>query len=130
MKIHTLVIAASGLLFSATAFAACPYDKNCLDNPYGAGSKYKADGFNNPYSQNGSAYSNNSPNNPYATNAPKLYDSNGTYHGRLSNNPYEADSTSNPNGKYGSKFSPDSINNPYGAGNPYNQQPIYVVPTR
>ena len=55
----------------------------------------------------------------FATDAPKLYDRNGNYRGRLSTNPYDPDSTSNPYGRYGSEYSPDSINNPYGAGSPY-----------
>lgn len=84
----------------------------------------------NPYSQNGSQYSNKSWTNPYATDAPKLYDSQGNYRGKLSTNPYDPDSTSNPYGRYGSKYSPDSINNPYGAGNPYSSDPIYVIPSR
>jgi hypothetical protein len=104
------------------------YDPKSLSNPYGAGSPYKTDGLMNPYSKNGSRYSNNSWTNPYATNAPKLYDANGKYLGRLSTNKYDPDSVSNPYGKYGSKYSSDSINNPYGAGNPYNNSPIYVVP--
>ena len=124
---------ASVLILAAactSAMAACPYDSNCLNNPYGAGSQYKADGLNNPYNQYGSPYSNKSHTNPYATDAPKLYDSEGNYRGRLSSNPYDADSTSNPNGRYGSKYSSESINNPYGAGNPYSNKPIYVVPSR
>jgi len=120
------VLAASS--FSLTAQAACPYDINCINNPYGAGSPYKADGINNPYSQYGSSYSNKSANNPYATDAPKLYNSNGQYRGRMSTNPYHPDSTSNPYGRYGSPYSRDSINNPYGAGNHYNTDPIWVVP--
>jgi hypothetical protein len=39
---------------------------------------------------------------PYATDAPKLYDAEGNYRGRLSTNPYHPDSTSNPYGRYGS----------------------------
>ncbi len=114
----------------ASAHAACPYDANCLNNPYGAGNPYKADGLMNPHSANGSQYSNKSWANPYATDAPKLYDSQGNYRGKLSTNPYDADSTSNPNGRYGSQYSPDSINNPNGAGNPYSSNKIYVVPSR
>ena len=72
--------------------------------------------MNNPYGQYGSAYSDLSATNPYAANAPKLYDSEGNYRGKLSANKYDADSISNPYGRYGSKYSPDSINNPYGAG--------------
>lgn len=104
------------------------YSPNSLANPYGAGSPYRADGLMNPYSQYGSPYSNQSWRNPYATDAPKLYDSQGNYRGRLSSNPYDSDSTSNPYGRYGSPYSTESINNPYGAGNPYSTQPIYVVP--
>ena len=109
--------------------AACPYDANCLNNPYGAGNPYKADGLNNPYSEYGSPYSNKSHTNPYATDAPKLYDRQGNYRGRLSNNPYDADSTSNPYGRYGNPYSSESINNPYGAGNPSSNNEIYVVPS-
>ena len=105
------------------------YDPNSLANPYGAGSPYKPDGLMNPYSEYGSRYSDKSWRNPYATDAPKLYDDQGNYHGKLSSNPYDPDSTSNPYGRYGSKYSPDSINNPYGAGNPYSTTPIYVVPS-
>lgn len=106
------------------------FDPNSLANPYGAGSPYKADGLMNPYSQYGSPYSNKSWQNPYATDAPKLYDSQGNFRGKLSTNPYDPDSTSNPYGKYGSPYSPDSINNPYGAGSPYSTKPIYVVPSK
>jgi len=97
-----------------------PYNSDSVFNPYGEyGSKYSPDSINNPYGKYGSKYSSYSVNNPYATDAPKLYDSEGNYRGKLSNNPYDPDSISNPYGRYGSKYSPDSINNPYGAGNPY-----------
>lgn len=105
-----------------------PYDPNSLSNPYGAGSPYKHDGLLNSYSQYGSPYSNKSWNNEYATNAPKLYNADGKYLGRLSANRYDPESTSNPYGKYGSEFSPDSINNPYGEGSRFSKKPIYVVP--
>ena len=83
----------------------------------------------NPYSPSGSPYSPKSWTNPYATDAPKLYNDQGQYRGRLSTNPYAPDSTANPYGRYGSPYSPDSINNPYGAGNPYST-PLRVVPSR
>jgi hypothetical protein len=108
----------------------CPYDPRCLSNPYGAGSPYKADGLMNPYSPYGSPYSPKSWTNPYATDAPRLYDGAGQYRGRWSTNPYAPDSTANPYGRYGNPYSPDSLRNPYGAGNPYNPNPIYVVPSR
>ncbi len=117
-------------LASGVTWANCPYGQDCLDNPYGAGSPYKADGLMNPYSKYGSRYSNKSWTNPYATEAPQLYDHQGNYRGRLSSNPYDPDSTSNAFGRYGSTYSSDSINNPYGAGNPFNPSPIYVVPSR
>lgn len=37
----------------------------------------------NPYSANGSQYSNKSWTNPYATDAPKRYDGQGNYCGKL-----------------------------------------------
>jgi hypothetical protein len=117
-------------LLTLPALASCPYDTNCIDNPYGAGNPYAADGLMNPFSRYGSQYSNDSWTNPYATNAPALIDDAGNYRGRLSDNPYEPDSTSNPYGRYGSQYSQDSINNPYGAGNPYSQQKIYVIPAK
>jgi len=100
--------------------SANPYGANSTSNPHGQhGSKYSAESINNPYSKHGSPYSNESVSNPYATDAPKLYDSQGNYRGKLSSNRYDADSVSNPYGRYGSEYSADSINNPYGAGNPY-----------
>lgn len=94
-------------------------------NPYAAGSTsnpmntVSPNSVTNPVSPYGSPVSPTSATNPYATDAPKLYDNDGNYRGRLSANPYDADSVSNPYGRYGSEYSPDSINNPYGAGNPY-----------
>ncbi len=98
---------------------ANPHLQNSTSNPYGAGSKYNPNSVNNPYGKYVSKYSTMSARNPYATTAPKLYDQDGNYRGKLSSNPYDPDSISNPYGRYGSKYSPDSINNPYGAGNPY-----------
>ncbi len=98
-----------------------PYDSDSTGNLYGQyGSPYSADSINNPYGQYGDPYSNTSANNPYATDAPKLYDSEGNYRGKLSSNPYDPESISNPYGQYGSPYSVDSINNPYGAGSPYS----------
>lgn len=134
MKKITAIILISTFAVNVSATAQtymgrnCPQDPNCINNPFGAGSPYKSDGFNNPYSANGSPYSNKSPNNPYATNPPKLYDENGKYMGLLSDNPYLPDSTSNPNGKYGNPNSSDSINNPYGAGSPYTNKKVFIVP--
>src|SRR5262249_23091644 len=125
---QTLLPALFVLVTTTAALAVCPYDWQCLNNPYGAGSPYKPDGLMNPYSQYGSPYSNKSWTNPYATDAPRLYDSQGNYRGRLSTNPYDPDSVSNPYGRYGSRYSPDSLRNPYGAGNPYTNTDVWVVP--
>lgn len=99
--------------------SADPFNPNSLSNPFGAGNPYKADGLNNPFSRYGNPYSNQSATNPYATEAPKLYDSNGNYRGKLSSNPYDPESISNPYGRYGNPLSSESINNSFGAGNPY-----------
>ena len=131
MKTLTAAILALVLaVVAAPALAACPYDPNCLNNPYGAGSPYKPDGLMNPYSQYGSPYSNKSWTNPYATDVPKLFDGDGNYRGKLSTNPYDPDAVSNPYGRFGNLYSPDSINNPYGVGNPYSGKRIFVVPSR
>ena len=44
-----------------------PYDSRSTTNPYGAGSAYRSDGINNPYSRFGSPYSNHSASNPYGS---------------------------------------------------------------
>ena len=61
--------------------------------------------------------------NPYgdSANSPKLYDSQGVYHGNLNANQYDPNSVANPYDQYGSRYSPNSINNPYGAGSQYRQ---------
>src|SRR6266481_7151201 len=118
----------TAVLWLHAAQAVCPYDYNCLNNPYGAGSPYAPNGMMNPYSQYGSPYSNNSWTNPYATNPPQIYNQNGQYLGNLRTNPYDPNSISNPYGQYGSPYSPNSLNNPYGAGNPYSGNNLYVVP--
>lgn len=56
MKLEAL-IAAWLFSFSLTASAACPFDPNCLNNPYGAGSPYSSESINNPFGA-GNPYSN------------------------------------------------------------------------
>jgi hypothetical protein len=73
----------------------------------------------------GSPISPYSATNPLATEAPRLYDREGNYRGKLSANPLDPDSISNTLGRYGSPLSPDSINNSLGAGNPL----LYDSPT-
>jgi hypothetical protein len=100
-------------------YSANKYNANSTSNPNGAGSPYNANSINNPNGTYGSPYSSKSATNPYATDAPKMYDKQGNYRGKLSSNPYDAESTSNPYGRYGSPYSSESINNPYGAGSRY-----------
>ena len=66
----------------------------------------------------GSPVSPYSATNPLAMDAPRLYDQEGNYRGKLSTNTLDPDSVSNPLGRYGSSLSPDSLKNPLGAGNP------------
>ena len=96
--------------------SANPYAPDSTSNPYGAGSPFKPDGINNPFSPYGSPSSNRSATNLFATDAPRLYDQQGHYRGKLTTNPYDPDSTSNPFGRYGNPYSSESLNNPYGAG--------------
>ena len=128
-KMNKLLVTIATAILCSTVFAqedlgnlsTNPYAPDSISNPYGAGNPYDRNSVNNPYGRYGSPYSNQSTTNPYATDAPKLYDQQGNYRGRLSTNPYDRDSTSNPYGRYGSPYSRDSINNPYGAGNPYKR---------
>ena len=64
MKMKYISVIAVIIMFPSFAYAACPYDYDCLDNPYGAGNPYKSDGLMNPYSEYGSKYSNKSWRNP------------------------------------------------------------------
>ena len=100
-------------------YSANKNNPDSTSNPYGAGSPYNANSINTPNGTYGSPNSSKSAANPYTSDAPKLYDSQGDYRGKLSTNPYDAESTSNPHGRYGSPYSSESINNPYGAGSPY-----------
>ena len=136
MRPFILIVAAFvALVCSSESFAQLGdlrsnrYDYNSLENPYGAGSRFKSNGLMNPYSRYGSPYSNQSWRNPYASSPPRMYSSEG-YHGELSTNRYRSDSTSNRFGRYGSQYSPYSINNRYGAGNSYLNRPLWVYPGR
>jgi len=53
--------------------SANPYNPDSTSNPYGAGSPFKLDGINNPFSPYGSPFSNQSATNPFATDAPRLF---------------------------------------------------------
>lgn len=97
--------------------SANPFLYESTANPFGAGSSFAPNGINNPFSPYGSPFSNTSATNPFATDAPRLYDQQDRYRGKLSANPFDPDSTANPFSRYGSPFSGESINNPFGAGN-------------
>ena len=99
--------------------SANPYASESTSNAFGAGSPYRANSINNQFGPYGSPFSPKSATNPYATDAPKLYNNEGNYRGKLSTNQFDPDSISNPFGRFGSPYSSESINNPYGAGNPY-----------
>ena len=72
------------------------YDPNSIANQFGRGSPYSSNSITNPFGVYGSPYSNHSATNPYATEAPRLYDQQGTSRGTLSTNQYDPDSVSNP----------------------------------
>lgn len=72
----------------------------------------------NPTGLYGSPVSPYSATNPLAIDAPRLYDRDGNYRGKLSANQLDPDSISNPLGRYGNPISAESLNNPLGAGNP------------
>jgi hypothetical protein len=106
------------ILIAQPAYAICPNDHNCLDNSYGVGSPYKAEGsYDSPYS-----------NKPYSTDAPKIFSdeedeeedrdslSRNPYDAPSTYNPYDVYSTYNPYGEYGGLYSSDGVNNPYGTG--------------
>lgn len=101
--------------------SANPFDFDSTANQFGKGSPFAPNGINDSFSPYGSPYTSRSATNPFATEAPRLYDQEGNYRGKLSANPFDADSTSNQFGRYGSPFSGDSLNNPYGAGSPFRQ---------
>ena len=70
-------LAITSFALAGQAFGICPYDFNCINNPYGAGNPYKVDGLMNSYSLYGSPYSNRSWTDPFATEPPKIYDRQG-----------------------------------------------------
>ena len=72
--------------------SANTFNPESTSNPFGAGSPFKSDGLNNPFSPYGSPFGNQSATNPFATDAPRLYDQQGNYRGKLSTNPLDPDS--------------------------------------
>ena len=124
------ILAIASFALAGPVFGICPYDLNCINNPYGAGNPYKVDGLMNPYSPYGSPYSNRSWTNPFATEPPKIYDRQGNYRGRLSTNPFHPDSISNPFGRYGKPYSYENLMRRYGVGIPYSTEEFYIVPIR
>ncbi len=73
------------------------FDLNSVHNEFGTyGSPYSIYSINNEFGKYGSPYSIYSANNPYTLLAPKLYDTNGVYLGKLSANKFDVESISNP----------------------------------
>jgi len=96
--------------------SANEFDPDSIANPFGAGNPFSPNSVTNEFGTYGNPFSNHSATNPYATEAPRLYDQQGAYRGKLSTNQYDPDSVSNPYGRYGNPYSPDSLNNRFGAG--------------
>ena len=122
------ILAFTSFALAGQAFGICPYDLNCINNPYGAGNPHKVDGLMNPYSLYGSPYSNRSWTNPFATEPPMIFDRYGNYRGRLSTNPFHPDSISNPFGRYGNPYSYENLMRRYGVGIPFSTEEFYIVP--
>lgn len=101
-------------------WSANQFDPHSIGNPFGAGNRFNPNSINNEFGKYGSKFSPYSPWNPFATNTPKLYDSQGNYRGKLSNNPFDPDSICNPFGRYGNRFSLESVNNPFSLDSPNN----------
>ena len=120
-----LILVLSLLVLPLVASAEYPGDlstnelnPNSIFNDIGPYGKLSPTSPRNPIGPYGSPISPYSATNPLATEAPRLYDQEGQYRGKLSTNPLDPESISNPLGRYGSPLSPDSLNNPLGAGNP------------
>ena len=69
----------------------------------------------------------------YASGNQPASDDDGTYLGRLSENPYLPDSIANPYGRFGNRYAPDSLNNRHGRYgsrySPYSSKNPYAVRT-
>ena len=74
--------------------SANSFGPNSTANPFGAGSSFAPNGVANQFSTYGSPFSPKSATNPYVSEAPRLYDHQGNYRGKLSANPFDPDSTS------------------------------------
>jgi hypothetical protein len=73
------------------------FDPNSVHNQFGTyGNPYSPLSINNKFGKYGSEFSIYSANNPYTLQAPKLFDVNGVYLGKLSANKFDIESISNP----------------------------------
>ena len=79
--------------------SANEYDPNSIANQYGAGNPYSSNSVTNEFGIYGNPYSTQSATNPYATEAPRRYDQQVQYRGKLSTDQYDPDSVSNPYGR-------------------------------
>ena len=87
IAVLALLLAITSPAWAQGNLSANPYAPDSTSNPYGAGSPFNPNSINNPFGPYGSPYNPKSANNPYATDAPRLYDDHGQYHGKLSANP-------------------------------------------
>jgi hypothetical protein len=62
--------------------SANPFNPDSTSNRFWAGSPFKPDVVNNPFSPYGSPFSNQSATNPFATDSPRLYNQQGQYWGQ------------------------------------------------
>lgn len=91
---RTIVVAIALVMWTGVAAQAedlgnlstNPFLYESTANPLGKGSPLAPNGINNPLSPYGSPFSNQSATNPFATEAPRLYDQQGNYRGKLSAN--------------------------------------------
>jgi len=73
------------------------FEQNSVHNEFGSyGNPFSPLSINNKFGIYGSDFSVYSVNNPYAFYAPKLFDVNGVYLGKLSANKFDVESISNP----------------------------------
>ena len=90
------------------------FDPDSVNNPFGHyGSEFGQYSIHNKFGRYGNEYSQYSATNPYTLHAPKLYDQNGVYLGKLSANKFDPDSITNEFGRYGNKFGANTVWNRY-----------------
>jgi hypothetical protein len=110
--------------------SANPYAVDSTANPYSpAGSPYSSTSVNNRFGPYGSPFSSTSARNPYATDAPDIVAQDGTYLGKLSDNPYDpntgarsARDRSRMRDPQGDMSASEGVNSSQSPNNPYATQ--------